>query len=304
MATIDLGLTSYEELFMDDSERQNNRLPKIENIPIELIDDFQDHPFQVRFDEEMDRLMDSIKEYGVLVPILIRPIEDRYELVSGHRRKAACEALGLETLPAVVRSMTREEAIITMVDSNIQREHVLPSEKAKAYKMKMDALKHQGKVTSAQVGPKSWSVEQIASESGESRNQVKRYIRLNHLHPEILEMVDQGKMAFNPAVELSYLSALEQKHVLDAMQYEERTPSLAQAIQLKRLSQEGQLDRETTSALLAEDKPNQRSKPSPFFQRVRHYFPQSFDTEQIEELIEMLIENWYKEQRVKCERTK
>ena len=268
MATIDLGLTSYEELFMDDNERQSNRLPKIENIPIELIDDFQDHPFQVRFDEEMDRLMDSIKEYGVLVPILIRPIEDRYELISGHRRKAACEALGLETLPAVVRSMTREEAIITMVDSNIQREHVLPSEKAKAYKMKMDALRHQGKKTSTQVGWRAETAQQIGQEGGDSKNQVRRYIRLNHLHPDILEMIDQGKMAFILAVELSYLSAFEQKHVLDAMQYEERTPSLAQAIQLKRLSQEGQLDRETASVLLAEDKPIQRQKSSPFFQRV------------------------------------
>ena len=202
--SIDLGLTGYEELFMSTEERLNAKKPRVEAIPLAALTPFRNHPFKVKEDEEMAQLMRSIADAGVLSPALARPLPDGgYELISGHRRLAACQVLGVETMPVIVRELSDDEAVIAMVDANLQRETILPSEKAFAYKMKLDAIKHQG-VTSAQVGQKLLSVEKVADDAGESRNQIKRYIRLTYLIPELLSMVDDGKIAFNPAVELSY----------------------------------------------------------------------------------------------------
>ena len=233
---IDLGLTGYDELFMTDAERKENKLPRIHDIPLELIDDFPGHPFQVRMDEDMQQLVESVKERGVLTPITLRQKEDgRYEIVSGHRRKKACELAGFETVRAEVRDMTRDEAIIYMVESNFQRSQILPSEKAFSYKMRLEAMNRQGKrtdITSGPVGQKLNSRDQLAADAGDSARQIQRYIRLTELIPEILQMVDEGKIAFRPAVELSYLTEVEQRWLHEAMEYADATPSLAQAIKL------------------------------------------------------------------------
>lgn len=258
---IDLGLKeSYEELFMNDEERKINRSPRVLDIEILQIDDFENHPFKVKDDEDMEKLMESIATYGVLTPAIVREKKDgRYEMVSGHRRKYACERLGMETIPAVVKELTREEAIITMTDSNIQRENILPSEKAKAYKMKMEALKHQGKTLSP-MGTKSRSDVLIAKSSGDSRNQIQRYIRLTELVPELSQLVDEGKIAFRPAVEVSYLAEKEQYELLEVMEREDCTPSLAQAIKFKELSRDGKLDKAILSKILSQPKANQIEK--------------------------------------------
>ena len=239
---IDLGLTGYDELFMTDAERKENKLPRIHDIPLELIDDFPGHPFQVRMDEDMQQLVESVKERGVLTPITLRQKEDgRYEIVSGHRRRKACELAGFETVRAEVRDMTRDEAIIYMVESNFQRSQILPSEKAFSYKMRLEAMNRQGKrtdLTSCPVDTKSDSGAQVGKDQGDSRRQVFRYIRLTELIPEILQMVDEGKIAFRPAVELSYLTEVEQRWLHEAMEYADATPSLAQAIKLKAFSQD------------------------------------------------------------------
>ncbi len=256
---IDLGLKeAYEELFMNDEERIINRSPRVLDIEISQIDDFEDHPFKVKDDEDMEKLMESISTYGVLTPVIVREKGDRYEMVSGHRRKHACERLGMETIPAVIKELTREEAIIAMTDSNIQRENILPSEKAWAYKMKMEAIKHQGK-TLDPLGPK-WSATKISTENNESETQVKRYIRLTNLIPELLLMVDEGKIAFRPAVEISYLTEKQQADLLETMESADCTPSLAQAIKFKELSRDNKLDKETMSAMLAQPKANQIEK--------------------------------------------
>ena len=253
---IDLGMSGYEELFMNDQERADVRKPKVDEIPLAELFPFKDHPFQVREDEEMERLKESIRESGVLVPVLARPKEGGgYELVSGHRRMAACKALGLETMPVIIRDLTDEEAIITMVDANLQREHILPSEKAFAYKMKYDALKHQG--TLSQLGTKSRTDEELASGGTDSARQIQRYIRLTNLVPEILKMVDDGKIALTPAVELSYLSADEQEILLEQMEYTDATPSLSQAKRMHRLSQEQPLSADEVYDVLSEIKGNQ-----------------------------------------------
>lgn len=226
-------LTSVDSLFTTQAERDDDLKPKVEEIALDLIDGFENHPFSVKDDEDMQNLVKSISENGVLVPCLARENGERYELISGHRRKAACELLGIATLPIIIKDMTREEAIITMVDSNIQREHILPSERAFAYKMKMDALSHQGK-TSDQVGPKL-TVEQISKD--DSATQVKRYIRLTYLNKQLLDMVDEGRIAFTPAVELSYLNEIEQQDLLDAISECDATPNLSQACRLKMKSQ-------------------------------------------------------------------
>ena len=257
---IDLGLKeAYEELFMNDEERVINHSPRVLNIEISQIDDFEDHPFKVKDDAEMEKLMESIATYGVLTPVVIREKGDRYEMVSGHRRKHACERLGMETIPAVVKELTREEAIIAMTDSNIQRENILPSEKAKAYKTKMEALKHQGKTLSP-MGTKSRSNVLIAKSSGDSRNQIQRYIRLTELVPELSQLVDEGKIAFRPAVEVSYLAEKEQYELLEVMEREDCTPSLAQAIKFKELSRDGKLDKAILYKILSQPKANQVEK--------------------------------------------
>ena len=279
--TIDLGLkTAYDELFMSDEGRTENRKPKVDEIPIEKLTEFPDHPFKVLDNEEMTRMLESIHQFGVLVPALARPKEDgSFELISGHRRLAACRALGLGTMPVIVRKMTDEEAVITMVDANLQREHILPSEKAKAYKMKVDALNHQGK-TSVQVGQKS-SRGIVANDAGESETQVQRYIRLTNLIPELLRLVDDGKIAFNPAVELSYLNEEEQLVLLDAMDEHNCTPSHAQAIQLKKLSQEGTLPDDVIRLMLSEAKPNQKEQIRFKRDEFSGFFPSSYTDEQI-----------------------
>ena len=250
-------LTSVDSLFTTQAERDDELKPKVEQIALDLIDGFENHPFSVKDDEDMQNLVKSISENGVLVPCLASQNGERYELISGHRRKAACESLGIATLPIIIKDMTREEAIITMVDSNIQREHILPSEKAFAYKMKLDAIKHQGK-TSGQLVQK-WSVEIVGEEAGESYKQVQRYIRLTHLNKQLLDMVDEGRIAFTPAVELSYLNEIEQQDLVDAIAECDATPNLSQACRFKKMSTEGQgLTPESITEILNEKKANQK----------------------------------------------
>ena len=287
---LDLGLTGYDELFMTDSERQQNKLPRIHDVPLELIDDFPGHPFKVRMDEDMQQLVDSIKERGVLTPITLREKDDgRYELVSGHRRKKACELAGLTTVRADIRNMTRDEAIIYMVESNFQRSQILPSEKAFSYKMRYEALKRQAgtrtDLTGDPVGPRLKTAEIVAQDAKESATQIKRYIRLTELIPEILEMVDEGKIAFRPAVEISYLTELEQKWLHEAMEYADATPSLAQAIKLKAFSQDKILGPHVIEALLSEEKPNQREKFSFRADRLRRFIPESVPFNQTEDFV-------------------
>lgn len=294
---LDLGLTGYDELFMTDEERKINKLPHIHDIPIELIDDFPDHPFQVRMDEDMQQLVESVKERGVLTPITLRQKEDgRYEIVSGHRRKKACELAGFETVRAEVREMTKDEAIIYMVESNFQRSQILPSEKAFSYKMRLEAMKRQGQrsdLTSSPVGTKlDRSSDVITAETGDSRNQIHRYIRLTELIPEILQMVDEGKIAFRPAVELSYLTEVEQRWLHEAMEYADATPSLAQAIKLKAFSQDKTLGPHVIESLLSEEKPNQREKFSFRADRLRRYIPDSVPFNQTEDFVCKALEHY------------
>ena len=293
---LDLGLTGYDELFMTDEERQESKLPRIYDIPIELIDDFPGHPYKVRIDEDMQQLVESIKERGVLTPVTLRQKDDgRYEIVSGHRRKKACELAGLPTVRADVREMTRDEAIIFMVESNFQRSQILPSEKAFSYKMRLEAMNRQGKrtdLTSTPVVAKSRSSEKLGAQTGESREQIRRYIRLTELIPEILQMVDDGKIAFRPAVEISYLSELEQKWLHEAMEYADATPSLAQAIKLKAFSQDKTLGPHVIEALLSEEKPNQREKFSFRADRLRRFIPESVPFNQTEDFVCKALEHY------------
>ena len=294
---LDLGLTGYDELFMTDSERQQNKQPRIHDVPLELIDDFPGHPFKVRMDEDMQQLVDSIKERGVLTPITLREKDDgRYELVSGHRRKKACELAGLTTVRADIRNMTRDEAIIYMVESNFQRSQILPSEKAFSYKMRYEALKRQAgtrtDLTGDPVGPRLKTAEIVAQDAKESATQIKRYIRLTELIPEILEMVDEGKIAFRPAVEISYLTELEQRWLHEAMEYADATPSLAQAIKLKAFSQDKTLGPHVIEALLSEEKPNQREKFSFRADRLRRFIPESVPLSQTEDFVCKALEHY------------
>ena len=293
---LDLGLTGYDELFMTDSERQQNKLPRIHDVPLDLIDDFPGHPFKVRMDEDMQQLVDSIKERGVLTPITLREKDDgRYELVSGHRRKKACELAGLTTVRADIRNMTRDEAIIYMVESNFQRSQILPSEKAFSYKMRLEAMKRQGQrstTTSRPVVGKSESADYLGESAGDSGRQVQRYIRLTELIPEILEMVDEGKIAFRPAVEISYLTELEQKWLHEAMEYADATPSLAQAIKLKAFSQDKTLGPHVIETLLSEEKPNQREKFSFRADRLRRFIPESVPFHQTEDFVCKALEHY------------
>lgn len=276
-----LPTTSLDELFSSQEERDDARLERVKEIPLDELHPFKDHPFKIQNDEEMKRLIESIRKFGTITPALARPLpEGRYELISGHRRLAACQVLELETMPVIVREMTDDEAVIAMVDANLQRETILPSEKAFAYKMKLDAIKHQG-VTSAQVGQKLLSVEKIAEDAGESRNQVKRYIRLTYLIPELLSMVDENKIAFNPAVEISYLDKSEQRVLLDAMEQNDCTPSHAQAIRLKKFSQEGVLSDQIIYETLAEQKPNQQEQIKFRRDEFQKYFPPQYSNEQM-----------------------
>ena len=257
-------------------------------VPISLIDDFAEHPFQVRDDEDMERLVQSIDNNGVLNPVILRKNGDRYELIAGHRRKHACLRLGISGIPAIVRELSRDEAVVEMVDSNLQREHILPSEKAYAYKMKMDAMKRKAgrpKENSTPMVSNLRTDEIIGEESGESREQVRRYIRLTELIPELLTMVDEEKIAFRPAVELSYLTRDEQTDLLETIESEDCTPSLAQAIRMKNLSKVGKLDMDTIFAIMTEQKPNQKEKIKIPMERLEQFFPRGMPQKQIEDTI-------------------
>ena len=274
-------LTSVDELFTTQQERDEAQLEKVQRIPLAELRPFKDHPFKVQNNEEMERIVESIRKVGVLSPGLARPLEDGgYELVSGHRRLAACQALGLEDMPVVIREMTDDEAVIAMVDANLQREHILPSEKAFAYKMKLEAIKHQGS-TSRQVGEKLLSVTKVSHESDDSERQIQRYIRLTSLISELLAKVDEGRIAFNPAVELSYLSEEQQRQLLTAMETNQCTPSHAQAIQLKKAAQAGTLDAAAIEALMRQEKPNQQEQIKLKREDFRSFFPPRYTNEEI-----------------------
>lgn len=282
--SIDLGLTGYEELFMSTEERLDAKKPKVEAIPLADLTPFRNHPFKVKEDEEMAQLMRSIADAGVLSPALARPLPDGgYELISGHRRLAACKALGMGTMPVIIRDLTDEEAVITMVDSNLQREHILPSEKAFAYKMKMEALSHQGK-TSRQVGER-WSVSQISEAGTDSERQIHRYIRLTHLIPDILKLVDEGKIALTPAVELSYLQPSEQEMLFSVMDSDEVTPSLSQARRLRRMSEEQTFTDDAVLQLLSEVKGNQVEYVRVPVDKLRSFFRPNTSVKQMTETL-------------------
>ena len=282
--SIDLGLTGYEELFMSTEERLDAKKPKVEAIPLAALTPFRNHPFKVKEDEEMAQLMRSIADAGVLSPALARPLPDGgYELISGHRRLAACKALGMGTMPVIIRDLTDEEAVITMVDSNLQREHILPSEKAFAYKMKYDALKHQG--TSSQLGTKLRTDELLAQNSSDSRNQIQRYIRLTHLIPDILKLVDEGKIALTPAVELSYLQPSEQEMLFSVMDSDEVTPSLSQARRLRRMSEAQTLTYDAVLQLLSEVKGNQVEYVKVPVDKLRSFFRPDTSVKQMTETL-------------------
>ena len=277
-----IELTAYDDLFETDESRAEANLSKIREIPIAEIDEFPDHPFKVLMDEDMEQLVDSIKRSGVMTPATVRMKEDgRYELISGHRRKKACELAGLETLKCEVKELTRDEAIIVMVESNLQRTTILPSEKAFAYKMRLEAMNRQGQrsdLTSVPVAQKSenkTSREKLGELVGESQDQVRRFIRLTELVPEILQMVDERQIAFRPAVELSYLTEGQQYTLLEAMEYSDATPSLAQAIKMKKFMQDGKLTDEVIQSIMQEEKPNQKEKPAFKDERITKLIPKS-----------------------------
>ena len=277
----DFTLPTLDDLFTTQAERDDAKLERVKNIPLDELHPFKNHPFKILNNEEMERMIDSIRKVGTITPSLARPLPDGgYELISGHRRLAACQVLGIKTMPVIVRGMSDDEAVIAMVDANLQRETILPSEKAFAYKMKLEAIKHQG-VTSRQVGEKLLSVTQVSKDSDDSERQIQRYIRLTYLIPELLSMVDDNKIAFNPAVEISYLDRDEQLTLLDAINMNDCTPSHAQSIRLKKMSQDGLLTADAIYAILSEEKPNQKEQIKLPRDELRKYFPQNYSDEQI-----------------------
>ena len=305
-----LSLTSYDDLFTTEDIRQEDRRERVMEIPLDKLQHFHDHPFQVRHDQALQDMADSIKEYGVLSPGLARPLADGsgYEVISGNRRLEACILAGMETMPVIVRDMTDDEAIIAMVDANLQRENILPSERAYAYKMKLEAIKRQGfraDLTSGQVVQKSkTSVEKVAEQAGESYKQVQRYIRLTELIPPILDMVDgvaEQKMAFNPAVELSYLTLSEQTMLLNAMAAQEATPSLSQAQRLKKFSQQGKLSEDVMMAIMSEEK-KEVDRITLTTTTLSKYFPKSYTPKKMEETIIKLLEQWQRKRQREQER--
>lgn len=274
-----IRLTAYDDLFKTDESRAEAGLSKIRDIPLSEIDEFPDHPFKVNLDEDMEQLVDSIRRNGVMTPATVRQKEDgRYELVSGHRRKKACDLAGLDSLPCEVKELSRDEAVIVMVESNLQRTEILPSEKAFAYKMRLDAMNRQGQrndLTLCPVDTKLDSGTKVSTDVGDSRRQVFRYIRLTSLVPEILQMVDERRIAFRPAVELSYLTEEQQYALLEAMEYQDATPSLAQAIKMKKFQQDGKLTTEVIQSIMQEAKPNQREKPAFRDERITRLIPKT-----------------------------
>lgn len=323
MPKLDLGLPNYDSLFSTEEERQESRLEKIVSIPIDKISDFKNHPFHVTMDEDMLKLIDSIKENGILIPALVRPKDDgTYEMISGHRRKYAMSHIGLTEMNVIVRELDDDQATILMVDSNIQRENIYPSERGYAYKMRLEAMKHQGKKvdlntedvgvqydksTSNQVGWKSESAAQLGDQLGVSMNQVRRFIRLTYLIEPLQEMVDgrhesEIKIAFNPAVELSFLTVDEQYDLADAIVANDRTPSLAQCQEFKRLSHDGKLTTEFIQETLEAEKPNQKEKLSFKMSEIDQYFPKDFTPNRKKDLIIHLLENWARKKSREQER--
>ena len=296
---IDLGMTGYDELFMNDQERAENRLPKIYDIPLSEIDDFPDHPFKVKDDEDMLQLVESVRARGIITPITLRQKEDgRYEIVSGHRRRKACEIAGFETIPAEIKELTRDEAIILMVESNLQRSVILPSEKAFSYKMRLEAMKRlpgrPSKDNVSPVGTNLRSDEILAQEVGDSRNQINRYIRLTRLIPELLQLVDDGKIALRPAVELSYLNDWEQEDLLNAMDLADATPSHAQAIKMRKFSAENKLTPEVIESIMCEEKPNQKEKINIRYEDAKRYIPSNVPYSQTGEFILKALEYYHR----------
>ena len=281
MRKTDFTLPKLDDLFTTQEMRDDAKLERVQNIPLSELHPFKDHPFKVQNNEEMERMIESIRKVGAITPALARPLPDGgYELISGHRRLAACQVLGIETMPVIVREMSDDEAVIAMVDANLQRETILPSEKAFAYKMKLEAIKHQG-MTSVQLGQKLLSRSSVAADAKTSETQIQRYIRLTYLIPELLSMVDENKIAFNPAVEISYLEQSEQRILLDAMELNDCTPSHAQSIRLKKLSQDGVLDDQMIYAVMSEEKPNQQEQIKFKREDLKKYFPAGYTDEQM-----------------------
>jgi len=302
-----ISLTSVDDLFSTEESRVDEQREKIVEIPLSELFPFKDHPFKVIDNEAMFDTAESIKQYGVLVPAIARPREDSgYELVSGHRRKRACELAGLETMPVIIRNLDDDAATIIMVDSNLQRENILPSERAFAFKLKLEAIKRQGArtdLTSSQLGTKlNRADEVVAEQAGSSRNQVQRYIRLTELIPELLSMVDEKKIAFNPAVELSYLKSEEQLLLIDAMDTEQATPSLSQAQRLKKFSAEGNCTLEAMCAIMSEEKKGEPDKVTLTGDKIKKYFPKNYTPQQMEATIIKLLEGWHKKRTQDQER--
>ena len=300
-----LALKGLDDLFSTEEKRQEEQREQVQQIPIGELFPFKNHPFKVLDDESMQRTVESVEQYGVLSPLIARPRpEGGYEIISGHRRQYAAKLAGLDTLPVIVRQMSDDAAVILMVDSNLQREHILPSERAFAYKMKLEALKNQGArsdLTSVQVAPKL-STEKIGEEVGMSKDNVKRYIRLTNLVPELLDMVDEKKIAFNPAVELSYLDEAQQRDFLEAMQDTQNAPSLSQAQRLKKLAQEGHFSYDVAFAVMGEEKKDELDKVVIKNDTLRKYFPRSYTPKQMEDTIIKLLDQWQRKQQRQNER--
>lgn len=298
-------LKSVDDIFQTEENRADTHRERVQEIPLDQLKPFRNHPFKVRDDQRMLDTVDSIREYGVLVPAIARPDpEGGYELISGHRRKRGCEMAGLQTMPVIIRDLDDDAAVLVMVDSNIQREELLPSERAFAYKMKLEALKHQGArsdLTSMQVAQKL-SVQKVGDDAGVSKDQVRRFIRLTELISELLDMVDERKLAFNPAVEVSYLKRDEQRMLLEAMDAEQTTPSLSQAQRLKKFSQEGRLTEEAMSAIMSEEKKSDMDKVTLRSDTLRRYFPKSYTPKQMEQTIIKLLDVWQKQRQKNQER--
>ena len=299
-------LKSVDDIFQTEENRADAQRERVQEIPLDQLKPFKNHPFKVRDDQRMLDTVDSIREYGVLVPAIARPDpEGGYELISGHRRKRGCEMAGLQTMPVIIRNLDDDAAVLVMVDSNIQREELLPSERAFAYKMKLEALKHQGArmdLTSCQVGTKFRADELLAENSSESARNVQRFIRLTSLIPELLDMVDEKKIAFNPAVELSYLDEAQQRDFLEAMNDTQNAPSLSQAQRLKKLAQEGHFSYDVAFAVMGEEKKDELDKVVIKNDTLRKYFPRSYTPKQMEDTIIKLLEQWQRKQQRQNER--
>lgn len=301
-----ISLSSYDDIFETDTSRNEAKQERVQEIPLSELHPFEEHPFKVVDDEEMQKTVESVRDFGVLTPAIARPDPDGgYEIISGHRRHRASELAGKDTMPVIIREMDDDAAIILMVDANLQRETILPSERAFAYKMKLDAIKHQGArsdLTSDQVGPKLTAAEKVAEEANDSQTQVKRYIRLTELTPELLDMVDSGQIKFNPAVELSYLAKEEQKDFLEAMDYAQAAPSLSQAQRIKKLAQEGNCTLDAMCEIMNEMKKDEMDKVTLKTSVLRKYFPKSYTNKQMEDKIIQLLEQWQKKREKSMER--